>query len=142
MIKRATYVQIVLGALATYYLTWWALLIFSVIFLVLKSYTKEDLKKPQWKKLIKFWAYLAFSCVQIFYLLTFLIVNWFVMAAVNITQVLFMLYLKNQIKSYETFLNIHQPAGPATENQSQDKKFFTKDLLVNLGDLKSKCEKK
>ena len=107
MIKKVTYAQIVLGALATYYLTWWALLIFSVIFLVLKSYTKEDLKKPQWKKLIKFWAYLAFCGVQIFYLVTYLIVNWFVMTTVNITQVLLILYLKKQIKSYETFLNIH-----------------------------------
>lgn len=112
VIKVVMYAQLALGALATFLLTWWAILIFSVLFLVLRSYKSDDLMKDGWKNKVKYVAYVFLSCVQIVYLLLFLLVNFAVVLMVNCVQIILIIYLKKSLDAYLTFLSIHGPVKP------------------------------
>ena len=112
VIKVVMYAQLALGALATFLLTWWAILIFLVLFLVLRSYKSDDLMKDGWKNKVKYVAYVFVSCVQIVYLLLFLLVNFAAVLMVNCVQIILIIYLKKSLDAYLTFLSIHGPVKP------------------------------
>ena len=82
-VKIAKLPQILYGGVTGYFFTWWSLVPFSAIFLVLHLFTKADLEKQGLRQFIKLYVFVVFCAIQIFFILCYIFENFWVMLAVN-----------------------------------------------------------
>ena len=142
-ISATKYCQPLLALLAGFKLSYWAIIPFVVLFLSLLNYTHLQFKKPKkWQQTIRFWLFSFLAVVQVVYIFVYVINSFVVVLILNLTQVLLVVFLKKKIDEYLTFMKIHSTELQSNSEEQQQKQFFTKDLLKNLGMLKSNCDKK
>lgn len=138
------FLQLAFAPVAGYFLTCWALVPFGSIFLVLHLFKITDLEKEGWRQFIKVWVYFVFCAIQILFLLCYLFINFWAMFCINLIQVLGVLFVKKRYDELKAFILKHNPKKDPYDGTLSEsaKKFFNKDLIKNLSQIQSKCEKK
>lgn len=142
LVNKAKYVELVLGLIAAIGNTWWAIIPFAALFLVLHLFSEEDLKKVGWRRYVKLGAFVVFCAIQIVFLVVYILVNVWTMLIVNGVQITILVFLRKRVNDYRAFMDRYGEKKDDPVSSAEAKKFFNAELIKNLGSIQSQCDKK